>query len=207
VNKLPIALRLMLLYLALFLLAQVVIGEGMWLILRQNLFTIADAALEAQAADLQRLLEPPKDPSMAQLQAEVAAHFSIERSRDYLQIADAAGNIIYRSRYLEEHALPPITLDDVDRPIYENRKLGQQRFRFLSKQLEANGRTYIVRIGHPMREESATLDALRGFLLWATPVALLAASAAGYWLSRRALPKPQNKPAWQVRETDSHDKI
>jgi hypothetical protein len=192
---LSIGLRLTLLYLALFLLAQIIIGEGMWLVLRQNLFTTADTALEGQAADLRRFLETRKDPSAAQLQAEVGEYYKIERSRDYLQVSDAAGNIVYRSRFLEEHPLPSLSLDDLDRPIYENRRLGQERFRFLSKQLEINGHTFIVRIGRPMREESATLNALRSFLLWFTPVLLLAASSAGYWLSRRMSPKPQDKPA------------
>lgn len=194
-KKLSIGLRLTLLYLGLFLLVQIIVGEGMWLVLRQNLFTTADTALEGQAADLQRFLETRKDPPTDQLQAEVVEYYKIERSRDYVQITDAGGNIIYRSRFLEQNPLPSLSLDDLDRPIYENRKLGQERFRFLSKQLEANGRTYIVRIGRPMREESATLDAVRSFLLWFTPVLLLAASVAGYWLSRRMLPKLRDKPA------------
>ena len=194
-KRLSIGLRLTLLYLALFLLAQIIVGEGTWLVLRQNLFDTANTALDGQAADLQRFLETRKAPPTAQLQAEVGEYYKIDRSRDYVQVSDAGGNIIYHSRFLEEHPLPALSLDDLDRPIYENRKLGQERFRFLSKQLEVNGRTYIVRIGRPMREESATLDAVRSFLLWVTPVLLLAASAAGYWLSRRMLPKPQDKPA------------
>jgi heavy metal sensor kinase len=187
VKKLSIGLRLTLWYLAIFLLAELIFGAGMWLILRQNLFDIADNALEGQAADLQRFLEAREDVPLAQLQAEISEDYKIERSEDYLQISDAGGNSIYRSRFFEEHPLPPRSLDELDRPRYENRKLGHERFRLLSKQIDVNGRVYIVRIGHPMHEEIETLDDFRRYLLWFAPLLLLGASAGGYWLSRRAL--------------------
>jgi heavy metal sensor kinase len=187
VKKLSIGLRLTLWYLAIFLLAELIFGAGMWLILRQNLFDIADTALEGQASDLQRFLEARKDVPLPQLQTEISEDYTIERSEDYLQIADASGNTIYRSRFLEEHPLPALSPDELDRPLYESRKLGHERFRLLSKQIETGGRVYVVRIGHPMHEELETLDAFRAYLLWFAPLLLLAASAGGYWLSRRAL--------------------
>ncbi len=186
-RKLSIGLRLTLWYLAIFLLAEVIFGVGMWLILRQNLFDIADTALEGQASDLQRFLEARKDLSAAQLQAEISEDRRIERSEDYLQITESSGNSIYRSRFFEEHPLPPRSLDELDRPLYENRKLGHERFRLLSEQIDISGRVYIVRIGHPMHEEIETLDDFRQYLLWFAPLLLLGASAGGYWLSRRAL--------------------
>jgi len=187
VKNLSIGLRLTLWYLAIFLLAELIFGAGMWLILRQNLFDIADTALEGQAADLQRFLEARKAVPAAQLQTEISEDYKIERSEDYLQIADGSGNSIYRSRFFEEHPLPPLSLDELDRPLYRNRKLGHERFRLLSKQVDVDGRVYLVRIGHPMEEEIETLDAFRGYMLWFAPLLLLGASAGGYWLSRRAL--------------------
>jgi heavy metal sensor kinase len=187
VKKLSIGLRLTLWYLAIFFVAELIFGAGMWLILRQNLFDIADAALEDQAADLQRFLEARKDAAIPQLQAEITEDYKIERSEDYLQITDASGNAIYRSRFLEEHPLAPLSADSLDRPLFESRKFEHERFRFLSKQIEVSGRVYIVRIGRRMHEEVETLDAFRGYLLWFAPLLLLGASAGGYWLSRRAL--------------------
>jgi heavy metal sensor kinase len=187
VKKLSIGLRLTLWYLAIFLLAELIFGVGMWLILRQNLFDIADTALEGQAADLQRFLEARKNVPTPQLQAEISEDYKIERSEDYLQISDTSGNSIYRSRFFEEHPLPPLSFDDLDRPLYQNRRLGHERFRLLSKQVDVSGRLYLVRIGHLMEEEIETLDAFRGYMLWFAPFLLLGASAGGYWLSRRAL--------------------
>ncbi|HWW15273.1 MAG TPA: ATP-binding protein [Candidatus Dormibacteraeota bacterium] len=203
-KKLSIGLRLTLWYLAIFLIAEVIFGVGMWLILRQNLFDIADGIIEGQASDLERFLQARKDLPTAQLQAEISEDYRIERSEDYLQISDAGGNSIYRSQFFEEHSLPPLTPDDLDRPLYQNRKLGHERFRLLSKQIEVNGRVFIVRIGHPMHEETETLDAFRGYLLWFAPLLLLAASAGGYWLSRRAL-APVDALARTARTISGHN--
>lgn len=203
-KRLSIGLRLTLWYLLIFLLAEVIFGVGMWLILRQNLFDIADAALEGQAADLQRFLLARKDVPTAQLQSEISEDYKIESSEDYLQINDASGNTLYRSHFFEEHPLPPLPFDDLDRPLYQNRRLGHERFRLLSEQMDVSGRVYVVRIGHPMHEETETLDAFRGYLLWFAPLLLLAASAGGYWLSRRAL-APVDALARTARTISGHN--
>jgi heavy metal sensor kinase len=204
VKKLSIGLRLTLWYLAIFLVAEVIFGVGMWLILRQNLFDIADGVIEGQASDLERFLQARKDLPTAQLQAEISEDYKIESSEDYLQISDASGNSVYRSRFFEEHPLPPLAPDDLGRPLYQNRKLGHERFRILSKQIEVSDRVFIVRIGHPMHEETETLDDFRRYLLWFAPLLLLGASAGGYWLSRRAL-APVDALARTARTISGHN--
>jgi heavy metal sensor kinase len=204
VKKLSIGLRLTLWYLAIFLVAEVIFGVGMWLILRQNLFDIADGVIEGQASDLERFLQARKDLPTAQLQAEISEDYRIESSEDYLQISDASGNSIYRSRFFEEHPLPPLAPDDLGRPLYQNRKLGHERFRILSKQIEVSDRVFTVRIGHPMHEETETLDDFRRYLLWFAPLLLLGASAGGYWLSRRAL-APVDALARTARTISGHN--
>jgi heavy metal sensor kinase len=203
-NRLSIGLRLALWYLGIFLLAELVFGAGMWFILRQNLYDIADAALEGQAADLERFLEARKDVPRAQLQAEISEDYKIERSEDYLQIIDAGGIALYRSRFLEEHPLPPLSPGELSRPRYENRRLGRQRFRVISQQMDVSGRAYLVQIGHPMHEEIETLDDFRRYLLWFAPLLLLGASAVGYWLSHRAL-APVDALARTARTISGHN--
>jgi len=187
VKRLSIGLRLTLWYLLIFLLAELIFGTGMWFILRQNLYDIADRTLKDQAADLQRFLEARKDFPLPQLQAEISEDYKIESSEDYLQISDGSGNSIYRSQFLQEHPLPALATDHVTKPRYETRKLGRQRFRIVSQKMDVSGRVYIVQIGHPLHEEVETLDAFRKYLLWFAPILLLGASAVGYWLSHRAL--------------------
>ena len=203
-KRLSIGSRLTLWYLAIFLLAELMFGAGMWFILRQNLYDIADRTLEDQAADLQRFLEARTNIPIAQLQAEISEDYKIERSEDYLQIAEAGGNSIYRSRFLEAHPLPPLLPGQLTKARHETRTLGQYRFRILSKEMNISGRIYLVQIGHPLHEEVETLDRFRQYLLWFAPLLLLGASAVGYWLSRRAL-APVDTLARTARTISGHN--
>ena len=203
-KKLSIGIRLTLWYFAIFLLAEFVFGAGMWLILRKNLFDIADEVLEGQTADLQRFLEARKDVPAAQLQAEIGEDYKIERSADYLQISDAGGSSIYSSKFFEKHPLSPPSPDQLVRPRYENRRMGHEHFRFMSEIIAVSGRAYVVRVGHPIDEEIETLDAFRGYLLWFAPVLLLGASGIGYWLSHKAL-APVDALARNARTISGHN--
>jgi heavy metal sensor kinase len=204
VKRLSIGSRLTLWYLAIFFLAELLFGVSMWFILRQNLYDIADQALEGQADDLERFLEARKDVPTPQLQEEISDDYKIERSEDFLQIVDGDGNALYRSQFLEQHPLAPLALDQLQRHRYENRQLGRRRFRFISRVITAGSRSYIVQIGHPMHEELETLDDFRKYLLWFAPLLLLGASGVGYWLSHRAL-APVDALARTARTISGHN--
>src|ERR1700741_4094870 len=84
-TRLSIGVRLTLWYLAIFALAQLVFGAGMWFILRHNLYDLVDDGLEAQIDDLKSFLEAQKkDATLAKLQEEVTETYGIEHSGDYL---------------------------------------------------------------------------------------------------------------------------
>jgi heavy metal sensor kinase len=203
-KKLSIGLRLTLWYLVIFLLAEFAFGAGMWIILRKNLYDIADAALEGQAADLQRYFETHRDETTARLQAELSEDYQIERSEDYLQISEADGSVLYRSQFLGKHPLPPFVLEQSTKPLYQNRKLGKEPFRILSEKMEVNGRVFLVQIASSLDEEIETLDGFRRYLLMFGPVLLLAASAVGYWMSYRAL-APVDALARTARTISGHN--
>jgi heavy metal sensor kinase len=186
-NRLSIGLRLTLWYFAIFFLAELIFGTGMWLILRTNLDHIIDANLTDQASDLQRSLEAHSGATAAELQAELSEDYKIEPSEDYLQIVDLEGKVLYRSHVFEENPLAPFSIDSSGKPRYENRKVGRRHFRFISEPMRVNGQPYSVQIAHPMHEELEILQDFRAYLLWFAPILLLSASAGGYWLSRRAL--------------------
>jgi hypothetical protein len=185
--RISIRLRLTLCCLAISLIAGLLFGAGMWAILRENLFDLADDSLSSQAASLERFIIAHKDASLAQLQADIAGQYRIERSADYLQISDSAGNSIYRSPFFEEHPLAPVSTPDLDTPFYLTRKLGNERFRLLTEQMDVEGRMFTVRIGHPMRDESEILDDFRRYLLWVAPLLLLSIAAVTYWLTGQIL--------------------
>jgi heavy metal sensor kinase len=187
-KKLSIGIRLTLWYLAIFALAQVIFGAGMWLILRESLFDMVDDGLEAQVDDLTKFLQSqPKDRPFGELQDEIGQTYAVEHAGDYLQIYADSNLLIYRSEFLKSHPAALLSPDQVDRQIEGSRKIAGHHFRFLFQKLEVNGRVYTVEMGTPADDAVETLHLFRSYLLMFAPLLLLVAAGGGFWLSRRAL--------------------
>jgi heavy metal sensor kinase len=187
-RKLSIGVRLTLWYLAIFALAQLIFGAGMWVILRHHLYDLVDDGLEAQVDDLKSFLEAQKkDASIAKLQEEVSEAYAIEHPGDYLQVTAENNELIYRSAFLQSHALAPELPRRGGRAKFWNRRFGARTFRFAVQILQANGHSYAVEMGIPTDDVVETLSTFRDYLLLFAPLLLLVAATGGYWLSRRAL--------------------
>jgi len=187
-RRLSIGLRLTLWYLLIFACAQGIFGLGMWLILRHNLYDIADDALEAQIDDVRHFLTAHQSAvTPAELQKEITQIYALAHSGDYLQIQDDQGNWIYRSWFFQNHGLPAASPSQLQRPLYEDRSLAGKSFRFLSQSMEVDGRRYLVQIGLRESDILETLVLFQRYLALFAPFLLLVASGVGYWLSRRAL--------------------
>jgi len=188
-RRLSIGLRLTLWYLAIFALAQVVFGVGMWLILRHNLYEMVDNDLESQVDDLRTFLESQKkDASIAKLHEEVDESYSNEHPGDYLEVYVETGELIYRSAFLQTHPSALLPPDQIQRPMVSSCAIDGRAFRFIFTKLNSiNGHVYIVEMGVPTEDVVQTLSRFRLYLLMFAPLLLLAAAAGGYWLSRKAL--------------------
>jgi hypothetical protein len=185
--RLLVGLRVTVCYLVAFVLAELILGALIWSSVRESLFDLADDSLAAQAFDVQRFLNVYKGVSLSQLQAEFAKHYAIAHSEDCVEVSDSSGNVIYRSRVLGEHPLPTMPDGDSDRPIFQSRKLGNDRFRLLSERVNIEGRMFTVRIGRSMQSQSEMLNDMRKYFLWFAPILFAAASLLGYWLSKKTL--------------------
>jgi heavy metal sensor kinase len=186
-RKLSIGLRLTLWYVAIFALAQLVFGAGMWFLLRYHLYDLADDALESQVDDLKNFMEAQKkDVSIAKLQEEVAESYTLEHSGDYLELYVDGGTLLYRSPFLQKHFVK-LGAGVPDQPVYRDVWIDGQPFRFMLQKLVANGHVYVVTTGVLNDDVVETLDQFRKYLLMFAPLLLLAAATGGYWLSRRAL--------------------
>jgi heavy metal sensor kinase len=187
-KKLSIGLRLTLAYLLIFAVAQLIFGLGMWIILRQNLYDIANDTLEGQIDDLQHFLEAQRrDASLAKLREEITETYVLEHSGDYLQIRDELGDWIYRAAFLEQNNTRVPDSHELAKPFFEDREIGGRRFRFLSAIVEVHGRRFMVQTGIPEGDILRTLDSFRRNLLLSALVILPLASGTGFWLSRKAL--------------------
>ena len=188
-KKLSIGLRLTLWYLTIFAAAQVLFGIGMWLVLRQDLYSVADDALTAQIEDLTNFLKAQKKKNMTvtKLREEASEAYDLEHSGDFLQIYDEDGNWIFRAPSLERNQFPPISPGAVKGTSFQDHQLGNKPFRFITQRIEVNGHSYTVQTGVPTDQIIATLSLFRRYLLMLAPLLLLAAASGGYWLSRKAL--------------------
>jgi len=188
-RRLSIGFRLTLWYLAIFAAAQLFFGVGMWLVLRQDLYSVADDALTAQIEDLTTFLKTQKKKNMtvAKLREEASETYVLEHSGDFLQIYDEDGNWIFRAPALEQNRFAPVVPAAVKGPSFQNRQLGNKPFRFIAQRIEVNGRSFTVQTGVRTDQIIATLSLFRHYLLMLAPLLLLAAASGGYWLSRKAL--------------------
>jgi len=187
-RRLSIGVRLTLWYLAIFALAQILFGAGMWFILRHNLYDLVDDGLEAQIDDLKNFLKSqPQDRLIAKVQEEVNETYAIEHSGDYLEVYAENNQLIYRSAFVEAHQSALVPADQVKRPIVRSRRIDGRPFRFVFQKLEVNGHVYTVEMGVPADDAVETLHLFRSYLLMFAPLLLLMAAGGGYWLSRRAL--------------------
>ena len=183
-----IGVRLTLWYLAIFALAQILFGAGMWFILRHNLYDLVDDGLEAQIDDLKNFLQSqPKDSPIAKVKEEVNEAYAIEHSGDYLEVYAENNQLIYRSAFVQAHQSALVSPDQVKRPIVRSRRIDGRPFRFAFQKLPVNGRVYTVEMGVPADDAVETLYDFRSYLLMFAPLLLLVAAGGGYWLSRRAL--------------------
>jgi len=188
VKRLSIGLRLTLWYLAIFALAQLIFGVGMWFIMRENMHDIADGALASEVEDVRRFLESQRtDATLDELRKAVTEEYSAETSGDYLQIVNADGNWIYRSPSLAEHNFSPVPPSLLRKSVHHDGQLGKEPFRFVSQRIDIHDRPYTVQAAISTDEEMETLERFQRYLLMFAPGLLLAAGGVGYWMSRRAL--------------------
>jgi len=187
-KRLSIGVRLTLWYLAIFALGEIVFGAGMWLILRHNLYDLVDDQLEDQVEDLNNFLSAQKkDATIAKMQEEVTEAYAIEHSGDFLEVYAETGDLIFRSRFLQDHPsilLPP---DQIKRPLFRTRRVERRHFRFAFEKLSVNGHVYTIEMGNPADDAVETLRVFRMYLIVFAPFLLLVAAGVGYWMSRRAL--------------------
>ena len=197
-RKLSIGMRLTLWYLAIFALAQLVFGAGMWLVLRHHLYDLVDDNLEREVDDLNNLLHAQKtNKTLAGLRHELTEEYALEHSGDYLQVYLADGEMIYQSPFLQAYPLQhwkPGTVTPAvvkpghrRRPSYEDLRLGGKPLRFAIQDIDIEGTVYIVQTGLVTHDVLKTLSRFRLYLLMFAPLLLLVAAGGGYWLSRRAL--------------------
>src|SRR5579863_6016883 len=161
-RKPSIGLRLTVWYVAIFALAQLIFGAGMWFVLRHRLYDIVDDNLESQADDFKNYMQAQKkDASIAKLQDEVAEEYDLEHSSIFLQVYLGDGQWLYRSAFLQLNPLAAFEPNAVGKRFFKDSRLGGKPFRFIVERLQVNGHVYTAEIGQRIDDVIGTLSEFR----------------------------------------------
>ena len=120
-SRLSIGLRLTLAYFLIFALSQTIFGFAIWVVLRHNLYDLADDALEDEMDDVRHsLAAQPPDVPLVKLQQEITETYTLDHVGEYLQIVDDRGNWVYSG--------PPCRLDNCRIPYIRTGEWGDDPF-------------------------------------------------------------------------------
>lgn len=163
-------------------------GVAAWFAMRASLYHATDEALEDRVRGVQRFMELQiASLSIPEIRDEFREHSVLGPGGDLFQVADGNGEWLYRSVPLENNNVPIARPAELNEGRFETSAVQRHVLRFYSQRIGVHGKPYTVEVAAPMDELFEALERFRIMLLLTAPVLLVAASAGGYWISRRAL--------------------
>ncbi len=187
--SLPIRIRLSLSYFLIFAFASLLLTAASWGIARHSLLFELDHEMDEHIDDVRDFVAANGlIGDEAQARAALAAEFSLKDEGKWLQIEDAQGRWIYRSRRMEvaSHDIPPASVLPVEGSFLEFHA-GDDQVRSLRRAFNIDGHVWVVEMGADLRKTNRVLAHFRDDLLLIAPIVLIVAGIAGHLLSRRAL--------------------
>jgi two-component system, OmpR family, heavy metal sensor histidine kinase CusS len=182
-NLRSIGVRLTLWYAAAFAVALVILGAIMWFAVERSLYHAIDESLRDRVEGIRTFIE---DHSTRLLQADVKEEFRAHG--DSFQVLDDSGRWIYRGNVLRDsEAVMEGTPGGGTGAGFGNLVLNGASLRFLTERVDIGGNSYTIQAAAPLTELTQGLNGALRLLIPLLPIVLVAASAGGYWLSRRAL--------------------
>jgi heavy metal sensor kinase len=122
--------------------------------------------------------------SLADLKRELREHSGLSPTDELMQVADAQGNWLYRSRSLASLEIP---LPREEGPTTYTNRFAGALLRVRSERVAVSGQWFSVQVAAPMHEFHEAQEQFRSLLIVAAPFLLVCATAGGYFMSRRAL--------------------
>jgi heavy metal sensor kinase len=157
--------------------------------MRHSIHSTVDEQLVDRMAVVRKLIVASAQ-SQAPLADELRKNLAPDGEEELVQVADETGNLAFRSNWLKMRTLlTPDRASQVQkqrRPFFDVAINGEP-FHGVSGTVVAGGHNYSVQIAQDMDDFEEALSRFRRLLYAVIPALLLAASLAGYWISRRAL--------------------
>jgi heavy metal sensor kinase len=187
VNRRSIRFRLTAWYAMILAVTFAAVGIGVWLAMRDSIHDTVDkdlrSRLAAMRAFFQRQVSDGEEPV-----AELIEHAALAPSGARFRVVNGRGQWLYQSPGTESWgATPPDPSRLPKRGRFETVMQNGKPIRVVSAPIAATASPVVVQIGIPIDEFAEMLDGFTWTVLLASPVLLLLASAAGYWMSGRAL--------------------
>jgi two-component system, OmpR family, heavy metal sensor histidine kinase CusS len=180
-NLHSIGVRLTLWYAAAFAASLLLLGGAMWFAVQQGLYHAIDESLLDRAEGIRIFIEDHKARlSLDEVKEEFRAH------GDLFQVIDDEGHWVHQANALRGQGVPTTSGLGIE-PRFDNATVGGAPLRFLSTNIDVDGRIYTVQVAAPLRELQQGLRNALWLLAPLFPAVLLIAAAGGYWISRRAL--------------------
>ncbi len=159
-----------------------------WFAMRASLYHAIDEALEDRVRGVQTFMERQIGSlSIPEIRDEFREHSVLGPGGDLFQVCDGTGEMLYRSIPLESNNVAVALPATLSLPRFDTMSVQRHMLRFYSQRIVVNGKPYTVQVAVPLDEALEALGSFRLILLLAAPLLLAAASAGGYWISRRAL--------------------
>ena len=186
----PLRLRLTLWYGAVMLLALSALGATLYAVVRAQLLQHHDPSLRRTAAAVQEILTRHAD--CAKLTPAQVADLDAIGHLVLLHDMEGKGELFYRSPDTTAFPIPFDLHSDsalLRKPAwFETHHAESGLVRVLSQPYQSHaGRSGLIRVMDPIGDVEEPLRGLRMALLLLSPLALVVASAGGYWLAGRAL--------------------
>lgn len=165
-----------------------VFSLAVWFAMRATVYHAIDDELRDRVQGVRAFMDRQiSSLSIPEIRDEFREHSVLGPGGDLFQVCDAEGQWLYRSVPLESNNVLIERPANLARPRFETAQVAGRPFRFYSERIFVNGQPYTVQVAAPMHEAFEAIEAFGIILVLAVPVLLIAASAGGYWISKRAL--------------------
>lgn len=184
--RLPLRVRIALLNFVVLLISFVCLALISDLGFRHSIERTVNDASRANLESIQGILAQNKSQEAPDIRNELKKLSGLWAGAGLLQVAGQGGKIIYQSPPFEglDKVLPPIDSDKVN---FFTTNLSEVQYRIASTEIQADGRTFMVRAAVPTEPFDQALDRFRALLKETLPGLIFLASLMCYWLSGRAL--------------------
>jgi heavy metal sensor kinase len=135
-------------------------------------------------------LEFPPTQSQAGLAAAIRENLGRDSKEELIQISGEDGHEIFQSTWLQSRTLllsaRAAQVQKKRHPFFDA-EIDGEPYRGMSEAVAVGSHTYSIQVAQSVDDFNEATSRFRHLLLAIIPASLLAASLAGYWISRRAL--------------------